>query len=70
MRIASFSMFAINRFANISVHVYDSTVRGRPSQLYIGFAIWPYLTGTQLLNYAIKTRPTVPRICPSCIAIR
>ena len=25
----------------------------------IGFAIWPDLTTTQLLNYAIKTCPTV-----------
>ena len=25
----------------------------------IGFAIWPDLTRTHLLNYAIKTRPTV-----------
>ena len=25
----------------------------------IGFAIWPDLTGTQLLNHTIKTRPTV-----------
>ena len=25
----------------------------------IGFAIWPDLTGTQLLNYAIKTKSTV-----------
>ena len=28
-----FLHFAINRFANINVHVYYSTVRGRPSQL-------------------------------------
>ena len=27
-----------------------------------GFAIWPDLTRTQLLNYAIKTRPTVIQI--------
>ena len=25
--------FAINRFANINLHIYYSTVRGRPSQL-------------------------------------
>ena len=25
----------------------------------IGFTIWPDLTSTQLLNHAIKTRPTV-----------
>ena len=28
-----FLRFAINRFANINVHVYYSTVRDRPSQL-------------------------------------
>ena len=28
-----FLRFAINRFANINMHVYYSTVRGRPSQL-------------------------------------
>ena len=32
-------------------------VRGRLSQLW--FAIWLDLTRTQLLKYAIKTRPTV-----------
>ena len=25
----------------------------------VGFAIWPDLTSMQLLNHAIKTRPTV-----------
>ena len=30
--IASFQRFAINRFANINMHAYYSTVRGRPSQ--------------------------------------
>ena len=53
----SFSVFAINRFANINMHVYYSAVRGRPSQL---------LDRTQLLNYAIKTRPTVLRFSKRC----
>ena len=44
----------------------------------IGFIIWPDLTTTQLLNYAIKTRPTVlyvhdkhahgMRLCNTCIS--
>ena len=33
MRIASFLRLASNRFANINVHVFYSTVRDRPSQL-------------------------------------
>ena len=47
---------AINRFANTNSHVYYGMGL---SIAIIGFAIWPDLTATQLLNYAIKTDPTV-----------
>ena len=40
------------------MHVYYSTVRDR-IRVIIGFAIWPDLATTQLLNIAIKTRPRV-----------
>ena len=33
------------------------------SVAFIGFTIWPDLTTTQLLNCAIKTRPTVSVCC-------
>ena len=34
-------------------------VQGPTITIIIGFAIWPDLTGTQLLSYTIKTSPTV-----------
>ena len=45
----------INRFANINVLQHGTGL----TITIIGFAIWPDLTHTQLLKYAIKTRPTV-----------
>ena len=43
----------LQRFANVLQYGTGSSIA------IIGFAIWPDLTTTQLLNYAIKTRPTV-----------
>ena len=40
------------------MHVYTTVWYGS-SIAIIGFAIWPVLTRMQLLNYAIKTHPTV-----------
>ena len=51
-------MFIINRFANINVCVYYNNGMGSTVAI-IGFAIGPDLCSTQLLNHAIKTRPTV-----------
>ena len=51
MRIASFSTFRKHKHARIRQYGTGSSIA------IIGFAIkfWPYLTRTQLLNYAIKT---------------
>ena len=58
-----FLRFAINRFANIK-HACILQYGTGLSIAIIGFAIWPDLTRTQLLNYAIKIRPTVA-LCAS-----
>ena len=54
-----FLRITINRFANINVHVYYSTVRGCPSQLLDSQFGQHDFTSTQSLNYTIKTCPTV-----------
>ena len=51
-------VFAINRFANINVHVYYNTVWGRPSQL-LDSQFGLDLPRMQSLNYTIKNLPTV-----------
>ena len=58
MRITSFSTF---RNYQIRKHKRSRILQyGTGSSIaIIGFAIWPDLTRTHLLNYAIKTRPTV-----------
>ena len=38
------------------MHIYYKTVRGS-TIIIIGFAMWPDLPKTQLLNNAIKTHP-------------
>ena len=50
-----FPVLAINRFANINVHVYYNTVWGRPSQL-LDSQFGPTCLER---NHAIKTHPTV-----------